>query len=75
MFLLRTSLAVALFLVVHSSAQTTSPNPPSTNAGAKATDSTEIEVVRTVKVIYPNEAFAQSLQLIQVLKGIEYFPF
>jgi TonB family protein len=71
MSLLRTSLAVvALFLVVHGSAQTTSPNPPSTNAGAKATDSTEIEVARAVKAIYPNEAFAQSLQGQVVVKVI-----
>ena len=71
MFLLRTSLAlIALFLVVHSSAQTTSPNPPSTNAGAKSTDSTGIEVVRTVKAIYPNDAFAQSLQGQVVVKVI-----
>jgi TonB family protein len=61
MFLLRTSVVViASLLVMHGFAQTISPNPPS--PGAKVEDSTEIQVARAVKAIYPNEAFAQSLQ-------------
>ncbi len=55
-------LTAALFISLYCQAQTTTSKPPSTESGRTTADSTEIEVTRSVKAIYPIEAQAQNLQ-------------
>ncbi len=61
-FLRIVTLVASLALSTYCSAQTTTPNSPSTTTGTATGDSAEIEVMKAVKAVYPNEAVAQSLQ-------------
>ena len=56
------ALALSIYCSAQTTTQTTTPNPPSAATEKATGDSTEIEVIKAVKAVYPNEAVAQNLQ-------------